>query len=768
VTPPLDEAKAATRLKLAPPAPTFDFLESKIQVPPLRPGTVSRTALVNRLRATTSIAATTVVAPAGYGKTTLLAQWAARDTRPFAWVTLDERDNDPFVLLRHIAAALEVAEPLEARLVDALERPGASVWTTALPRLARELSERGPIVLVLDDFGLLRSRASIETVAALVGAEAEGSMLVLAARISPRLPLAQLRASGQLLELGSADLAMTKREAELLLRQSGARLGAERVAELVEQCEGWPAALYLAALSIRDGEAGGAEAVPLSGDDRYLADYFRSEYLARLRPGPLRFLRRTSVLERMSGPLCDAMLEDEGSAQELERIERANLFLVPLDNRREWYRYHHLFRDLLQRELVENEAGLVPGLHGRAADWFEEHGDQESALEHASAAGDLDRAAALLTALVLPLYYSGRIATLDQWLARFERAGVLERYPAVAVQGARIHALRGRSEAAEKWLDAATRGTFRGTLPDGTKTIAPWVSTARAWLCRKGAKQMLADAEMAAAGLADGSSWRAPALLAQGSALMLLGDSDRADAILAEAAEAARAAGDLTESHVMALGQRALIAEERGEHEQADALSIELHELLVASPVDAYVARSVDFGATARSMLRHGRWNEARAALTAGQELAPFLEALPWLAVQVRLELARGFVTLRDAGAGQEQLDEAFDLLGRSPGLASLSARAEELQREVDDAPEHKGARYAGLTRAELRLLPLLATHLSFREIAEQLFVSRNTIKTQAISVYRKLGVSSRSEAVAEAQRLGLGEHLRVVVTNDR
>jgi LuxR family maltose regulon positive regulatory protein len=765
VNPPLDEAKAATRLKLAPPAPTFDFLESKIQVPPLRPGTVSRTALVNRLRATTSIAAATVVAPAGYGKTTLLAQWTARDNRSFAWVTLDERDNDPIVLLRHIAAALEVAEPLEARLVDALEKPGASIWTKALPRLAKELAERGPIVLVLDDLSLLRARASIEAVAALVDAEAERSMLVLAGRTSPRLPLARLRASGRLLELGSADLAMTKREGELLLRQSGARLGAERAVELVERCEGWPAGLYLTALSIRDGEASGAEAVPLSGDDRYLADYFRSEYLARLRPGPLRFLRRTSVLERMSGPLCDALLEDEGSAQELERIERANLFLVPLDNRRGWYRYHHLFRDLLQRELVDDEPEVVPFLHGRAADWFEEHGDQESALEHASAAGDLDRAAALLTALVLPLYYSGRIATLDQWLARFERAGLLERYPAVAVQGARIHALRGRAEAAETWLEAATRGTFRGTLPDGTKTIAPWVSTARAWLCRRGAKQMLADAEMAVAGLAVGSSWRAPALLAQGSALLLLGDPDRADAILAEAAEAALG---VTESHVMALGHRALIADERGEHEQADALSTELHELLEASPVDAYVARSVDFAAAARTMLRHGRWNEARAALTAGQELASFLEALPWLAVQIRLELARGFVTLRDAVAGQEQLDEALDLLRRSPGLDSLSARAEELQREIDDAPEHNGAHYAGLTRAELRLLPLLATHLSFREIAEQLFVSRNTIKTQAISVYRKLGVSSRSEAVAEAQRLGLSEHLRVVVTNDR
>jgi LuxR family transcriptional regulator, maltose regulon positive regulatory protein len=767
MTSPRTEVKAASPLQLAPSKPAFDFLESKIQVPALRPGIVSRTALVNRLRVTTAEAAATVVAPAGYGKTTLLAQWAERDSRAFAWVTLDERDNDPIVLLRHIAAALEVDEPVEARLLDALEKPGASIWTRALPRLAKELGERGPIVLVLDDFNLLRSRGSLEAVAALVDAETERSLLVIAGRTPPRLPLAQLRASGRLLELGVADLAMTKREAELLLRQSGVRLSDARAAELVEQCEGWPAALYLAAISIRDGAATGVEAARFAGDDRYLADYFRSEYLGRLRPGPLRFLRRTSVLERMSGPLCDAMLQDEGSAQELEKIERANLFLVPLDTRREWYRYHHLFRDLLQRELVEHEPELVPLLHGRAADWFEEHDDPESALEHASAAGDLDRAARLLTALVLPLYYSGRVVTLEGWFARFERAGLLERYPAVAVQGCRIHALRGRAEEAERWLEAATRGRFRGTLPDGSRTIAPWVATVRAWLGRKGAKQMVADAEMAVHGLAETSSWRAGALAAYGAALLLLGEHDRADLLLEEAAARAGEVG-VTETHVVALGQRALIADERGEHELADSLCAELHELLASSAVESYVAQSVDCAATARTMLRHGRWNEARTALTAGLELAPFLSAVPWLAIQVRLELARGFATLRDADAARQLLDDALLLLAQFPDLDALSAQAKALLQELDDAREQDGVHHAGLTRAELRLLPLLATHLTFREIAEQLFVSRNTIKTQAISVYRKLGVSSRSEAVAEAQRLGLGEHLRIVVTNDR
>ena len=766
MTPRPRAVEGATALELPAHAPSFDFLGSKIEVPPVRRGTVSRTALVNRLRAATSSAVVTVLAPAGYGKTTLLAQWAARDTRDVAWVTLDERDNDPVVLLQHIAAALEVDEPVEPGVLEAVGSPGASIWTKALPRLARELSERAPMVLVLDDFNLLHSRGSLAAIAALMDDEDERSTLVVAGRAPTRLPLAPLRAAGRLLELGVADLAMTSREADLLLREAGVRPGAERTAELLEQCEGWPAALYLAALSIRDRAVDGA-AAPFSGDDRYLADYFRSEYLAHLRPGALRFLRQTSVLDRMCGSLCDAMLQDEGSGQELEKVERANLFLVPLDNRRQWYRYHHLFRELLQRELAENSAELIPGLHSRAADWFEQHGEMESALEHAHAAGDLERAATILSALVLPLYNSGRIVTLERWLRRFERAGLLERFPAVAVQGSAIHILRGRPEPAQRWFEAATQGKVRGRLPDGTRSIAPWIATLRAWLCADGPNRMLVDAEAALAGLAAGSYLRPAALLAQGSALMLLGKHDRAEAELAQATAAAKAAG-ATESLVVALGQRALIAADLEEYERADALTAELHELVAASAVGGYLARCVDCATTARMTLRHGRWNEAREALTAGHELIPFLTAaVPWLAIRIRLELARGFVTLRDLDVAEELLAEALDLLRRFPALASLGERAAELRLEIDVAPEPEG-RHVGLTPAELRLLPLLATHLSFREIADQLFVSRNTIKTQAISVYRKLGVSSRSDAVAEAQRLGLSEHLRVLVTNDR
>ena len=741
----------------------FDFLESRIQAPTLRAGMVSRTGLVNRLRAETAAAVATVVAPAGYGKTTLLAQWSARDNRPFAWVTVDDRDNDPVVLLRHIAAALAREEPLERSLVEALRSPRPTIWAAAVPRLAAELAARSPIVLVLDDVSLLHARAALEVVEALIGDEIEGSVVVLSGRIAPRLALAPFRARGALLELGVDDLALTARDARMLLSAAGVRLDEARTEELVEQCEGWAAALYLGAISLRDGRQARFESVRLGGDDRYLADYFRAEYLSHLRPGPLRFLRRTAVLDRLNGPLCDAILEDEGSGRELEKIERANLFLVPLDNRREWYRYHHLFRDLLRHELLASEPELVPELHTRAADWFEAAEDRESALDHAFAAGDTARAAALFTAVALEVYHSGRLATIERWLERFDEAGLLERYPEVAVRGSVVHALRGRGEAAADWLDAAARGASA----KARSPVGPAVSVMRAWLCKKGARRMLRDAESALTELPAKSIWRPRALLAQGAALAVLGRLDRADHALAEAAALAAEAG-LVDTEVLALGERVLVACELDDHAAADGLETELQDVVEPGGVAGHPAQALAHATHARAQLRHGRWNEARAAVTAARESVRHVtDALPWLAVQVRLELAHALVTLRDTDAAGELLDEARELLDRLPNLGTLAEQAEELQRELDLTPEPERVHRTGLTPAELRLLPLLATHLSFREIAQQLFVSRNTIKTQAISVYRKLGVSSRSEAVAEAQRLGLEEHLRVVVTND-
>ncbi|HET7855905.1 MAG TPA: AAA family ATPase [Gaiellaceae bacterium] len=731
-------------------APWFDLVESKLQVPAPRPGSVSRTGLVNRLRATGSFPVLTVTAPAGYGKTTLLAQWAAREARPFAWVSIDERDNDPVVFLRHLVTALDRIDPVDAALLDALRPPRGSV-TRAVPKLGAALAERDqPVVIVLDDVHLLRSREATGAVAMLVDHVGAGSIVALAGRAWPRLPLASLRAAGRLVELGAGDLALTPRQAGILLANTGTALPGEHLEELLRRTEGWPAGLYLAALSLQGHElrANGGRPEPLAfaGDDRFVADYFRSECLSGLTTQQLNFLRRTAVLETMCAPLCDAVLERTDSARELASLERSSLFLVPLDRNRRRYRYHHLFRDLLLRELTEREPELVLTLHRRAADWLEANGEPESAIRHTDAAGDPDRVARLVASAALPAYHDGRVSTVETWLDRFDAIGV-ERYPQVAAIGAWVYALRGRTAQAEQWLDAAERAL---------SPKEPCTAVLRAAMCRDGIESMLRDAEAALAELPASSRWRPTALLLQGCAYVLLGEQERGDASLAVAAEAAGSA-DATDTHALAVSQRSLLAATRGDAAVAETLAEQAHDLVEQGRLGAYATSVLELAASARARLRHGSGDEARAYLTAAARLTPALtDAVPWLAVQARLELARVHLALRDAEGAGTLVAEADRILRRLPRLGVLGAQAGELRRQVEGIPEVANGNGSGLTGAELRLLPLLATHLCFREIGDRLHVSRNTVKTQAISVYRKLGVSSRSDAIDQAARLGL------------
>jgi len=743
------------------PAPPFEVVESKVHVPTLRSGTVSRTALVNHLRATAE-PIVILTAPAGYGKTTVLAQWAVRDSRPFAWVSVDDRDNDPIVLLRHVALALHGIEPLPQNVLETLAAPGPSIWKSAIPRLGSALTAFDqPIVLALDDTHLLRTREGLDAVVTLAQHGPEGSLLVLAGRASPKLPVAALRAGGQLSEIGVDRLALSANEAQLLLRATSADLNLATVEELVERCEGWPAALYLAALAAReehDRTPDTERAIHFAGDNTHMADYLRSEYLAKLRPGALRFLRRTSVLERMCGSLCDAVLDDQGSARELEKIERSNLFLVPLDQQRVWHRYHHLFRDLLRRELAEREPQLLGVLNSRAADWYERHGDPESALEHALAAGDLDRVAAIVTKIALPAYYGGRITSVERWLSHFDDPALLERYPGVALQGGWVHAVGGRLVEAERWLDAAERGTFTGTLPDGCTSLRPWTAVLRAALCRDGVYQMVADAETGLAGLPRESLLRPTALLLLGSAHVLLGENERGDTFLRSAADEAERLGS-RDTRMVAISERSLIASARDDPAAAQALALQAQELVDHAHADEYVTSAIALAVAARAELRHGRWDQARAHLAEAERVRPLLAQglFPWLTLQAELELARAYLALGDARA-HGLVEELCDLVRSHPHVGVLADQVAALATDVDAMPEHGKGAAVGLTGAELRLLPLLSTHLSFREIGEALFVSRNTIKTQAISVYRKLGVSGRSDAIDRAEALGLVE----------
>ena len=416
--------RSSSQARSARAGPAFELLESKLRAPQHRGRAVPRGELIDLLEGASGAGPVVFVsAGPGWGKTTLLAQWAARSRRPFAWVSVDANDNDPIVLLTYVAVALDRVSCLEASVFEALASPGVSVEGTVVPRLGAALATMDDAVLVLDDLHLLENQSCLDAIEALAGHVSNGSQMTLSARGGPIIPLGALRARGLALEIGPPDLRMNEAQARQLLRAAGVELSAEQVTELTEHTEGWPAGIYLAALSIRARGVKAAGAAVISGSDRLVSDYLQSELLAHLSANDVRFLTRTAVLERMSGPLCDAVLEATGSAAILESRSRSNLFLVPLDAHRQWYRYHHLFQELLRAELVRAEPELVPRLLARAADWCEANGQPEAAIGYVQEAGDVDRAARLFVQSAIPMYESGQVATAERWLHWLERNG---------------------------------------------------------------------------------------------------------------------------------------------------------------------------------------------------------------------------------------------------------------------------------------------------------------------------------------------------------
>ena len=382
--------------------PVFDLLASKLRRPVVRPGTVGRLSLTERLARGDARPIVSVVAPPGYGKTTLLSQWAERNGQAFAWVSIDEGDNDPKVLLSYVAEALDAVEPIDRRVFDALASPVSSVPGSVVPRLGSAFwSMTSPVALVLDDVHALHNSECRAALSVLADHVPVGSRLALAGRAEPPLRIARLRAEGRILEIGPADLSLTSDEASSLLRNVDLTLGEDEVAELHRRTEGWPAGLYLAALYLREGGTLASAAVSFGGDDRLVSQYMESEFLLRLSRRQRVFLTRTAVLERMSGPLCEAVLELDGSAATLADLARSNMLLVPLDRRGQWYRYHHLFRDMLLADLERQEPGLIAVLRRRAASWCLRNDLPEEALEYSMAAGDADAAAGLMEKLAV-------------------------------------------------------------------------------------------------------------------------------------------------------------------------------------------------------------------------------------------------------------------------------------------------------------------------------------------------------------------------------
>jgi LuxR family transcriptional regulator, maltose regulon positive regulatory protein len=739
-----------------PAAPSFPILESKLIPAPTRPGLVSRARLLDWLEASAATPVVVICAPAGYGKTILAAEWAERDRRPFVWLSIDRHDNDPAVLLTYLAMGLDRAEPIDPGVFRALASRAASIAHTILPPLATAVSSKAlPVVVVLDDVQLLHDQEGLDALSALVDHLPQGSQLAVISRAAPLLPMARWRVEGRLAELGPGELAMNQQEAGSLLAAAGVELADGEVAELTRRTEGWPAALYLAALSLKAQHPRKAAEVEFSGRERFLVDYLQSALLAGLSPTEVRFLTRTAVLDRLSGPLCDAVLETTGSAEMLEVLERSNLLVVPLDRQRAWYRYHQLLRELLRGELERSEPELVGELTLRAARWCQQHGLPEAAIGYAMDAGDADLVARGVEQAAISVYRSGRLATVQRWFDWFDDHGLIQRYPAVAVLGAWVQALGGHTAAAERWADAAEGGSYEGLLPDGSASIDGWRALLRAKLCRHGVTQMRTDAELALALIPVGSLWRAPAQLLLGISHLLAGDLGMADDLLAEAVEVAQDSG-ATVAVTVALAERALLAIGRQDWRGAEALVDQARSVVGTAHLEACVTSVVVYAAAARVAIHHGKLDQAEQDLARAQQLRPqATHALPYYAVQARLELIRAYLALTDVAGARALLREVDGLLRWRPDLGTLPQQANQLRSQLDHVRgDLIGA--APLTTAELRLLPLLATHLSFREMGQQLYVSQHTVKTQALSIYRKLGVSSRGRAVQRVQEIGL------------
>ena len=453
---------------------------------------MSRSALIEAAKAS-GCRVVGITAPAGYGKSTLLSQWALAEDRRVAWVSLDGFDDDPAALLTLLASAYARVSPGNDDLVADMGGLGVSALGRSAPLLAAVLStSQAPFVLMLDDLHELRSPACHDVLGVVISGIPRGSQLAAASRSEqPHVP--RLRAAGDAWELGASDLALGADAAEQIFAQARVSITRGAAAAVTERTEGWPAGLYLAAMIAR---ANPGQGLTVSGDDRFVADYLYRESLSQLPESTQRFLRRTAVLDQLCAPLCDALLEDANSQDRLRELESSNSFLIPLDRRRGWYRYHALFREFLLGELHRAEPDVIMTLHLRAADWYEANGSPVLALEHLlSTTTQRDRCVQLVTQLAIPTYKAGHMSTVQRWLSALGDPAI-EDFPPLAVIAGWVAALTGQTAEAQRWsalLDAASLdpAPVEGTSFESARRML------RAIMCAAGPEQMMSEASIA-------------------------------------------------------------------------------------------------------------------------------------------------------------------------------------------------------------------------------------------------------------------------------
>jgi LuxR family maltose regulon positive regulatory protein len=615
-----------------------------------------------------------------------------------------------------------------------------------------------PMVLILDDYHLVVNRAVHEQVAFVISRMPVSLHLVLATRSDPMLPLARLRACGDLVEMRSDDLRFGAVEAHNLLSNVfGLDLADEDIQLLHRRTEGWVAGLYLAALSLAGRPDAAAFIRTFAGDNRHIVDYLMWEVVDNQPPQMRSFLLATSVLGRLSGALCDAVLQTCGSASVLAKIERENLFVVPLDMSRRWYRYHQLFGELLRAQLHRSEPDVVAGLHQRAAAWFEAEGLIDEAVRHLVAAGDIARSADLIAADWVNEFNAGGLSTVAGWLDLLPEESVRQD-SRLSVARAWIALNVGQFDDAHMWIEAVEAGSAADTVDHGSLG-AQLVALREVHAFKTGDVAAALEAARRAITLDfdDALQARSAACCMYGSALYFSGSIVEAQATFRRAVQLAEKIGD-RRRRIYALGYLALIAAESGQLADAE------HQIRRATRVgtvslggEHFVNAIVSLAAATVLEVRGdaaAAADAAQLAVSLARKGGGILEVAKALLVRAKI-----LEDLGDHETAAASRNEAGALLRgcADAGIAQTLVTAAQRSKGVAVSPRNQGDTVAEeLTAKEHEVLGLLATRLSRREIGQRLYVSLNTVKTHQRALYRKLGVDNRNAAVTRARELGL------------
>jgi len=733
------------------------LLRSKLAPPQARKGVAPRGQLLDSLREGQGRKLTLVCAPAGYGKTTLLAQWyeADRERTPFVWVSADEADSDPVRFWSHLIAGLRAVHPRAGTAsLEALRAGPSAVTSVALPALVEELSDAPTSILVVDDWHRVGSTVCDESMRLLVEQAPADLQIVLSSRSDPNLPVGRWRAHGQLSEVRAADLRLSHVEAASLLRGANVDLAPEDIGRLTERTEGWAAGLSLASMLLRNEEDPHAFVSDFSGDSRHLLEYVSDDVLVSVGEEMRWFLLRASVLDEVSGAACDAVLETRGSAAMLAEIERANLFLVPVDRHGEHYRFHQMFSDVLRRELARTSPEALAEIHSRASAWYETQGEIEAAVGHAIAGRDLARASDLVTLHQRSLVNDGRLTTLARWLDDLSWPEATAE-PQLALVRASLAAQTARpADEIERWLGVAAAGSRPGPLANGISSIESCIALLRCLYLTQGVTPAVAAAKRALELEPPGSGWRRQALIGLGQALYLQGNGEQARAPLLEAQRLPHA-HDHAPASAAVLAYLALIDLDTGDlasarrHAGASLELLEAHGLAAA-----YVATNTHVALAGIHAAGADASSEADELELAVRLSAPSRPS-HWHA-HALLRLASTRHKLEDAGGAQEALESALADLETLPDPGMLTTLAAKVATELSAPPRHEGFYGEPLSEAELRVLTLLAAGRSVSEVARELYLAPTTVKTHRRTIYRKLGVTTREEAMARAAELSL------------